>query len=191
MRECGNGARAAAPPPPNHLAPPLLLDGGGGGARTKRGFGGGGGSAAQVEAPPLEACLPHPRRLAALLRQAAAGLERAAEVLDHDEDEEYRPCRGVDEGSDVVHGERSPPSSNYSVVLELSLFIYGWQLAGAVHLIGHRLAAWFTGVGAVVHLPWQRFVPIWGWAWNLYQPHDAMYVKMDPSDLAVSILGVT
>ena len=53
--------------------------------------------------------------------------------------------------------------------LEAAAFVYGWQLAGAVHLCGHWAMAALQGVPAEVRLPWQRFMPLYGWAWNLFQ----------------------
>ena len=57
--------------------------------------------------------------------------------------------------------------------------MYAWQLAGCVHIAGHWLAASVLGVSAHIALPWQRFVPLWGWGWNLKQPHSAMLCNYD------------
>ena len=35
-------------------------------------------------------------------------------------------------------------------------------------------------------IPWQRFVPVWGWYWNLSQPHEAMYCNYDSTDLGAA-----
>jgi hypothetical protein len=52
---------------------------------------------------------------------------------------------------------------------ELALFIYAWQLTGCVHIVGHWVAASILGIKSRVVVPWQRFVPLLGWGWNLYQ----------------------
>ena len=58
----------------------------------------------------------------------------------------------------------SPFTLSGGEVWEAACFVYGWQLAGAVHLLGHfAMASLLLGVGkAQVRLPWQRFVPLLG-----------------------------
>ena len=62
-------------------------------------------------------------------------------------------------------------------------FVYAWQLAGCVHIAGHWLAASLLGVPACVAIPWQRCVPLWGWGWNLTQPHSAMMCSYEDAML--------
>ena len=69
---------------------------------------------------------------------------------------------------------------------ELALFIYAWQLTGCVHVVGHALAANFLGIRSRVAIPWQRFVPLFGWSWNLYQPHAVMMCHYDDAALDVA-----
>ena len=52
-----------------------------------------------------------------------------------------------------------------------------------MHILGHWVAAWLFNVPAQVVIPWQRFVPIWGWGWNLTQPHSLMMCKYDDTVL--------
>ena len=68
-------------------------------------------------------------------------------------------------------------------IVPIVAWVYTYQLAGIVHLSGHALVARFYGVDSRVVWPWQRLVPIWGWYWNLTQPHDVMMVHVDLNTL--------
>ena len=70
--------------------------------------------------------------------------------------------------------------------LDLCAFAYLWQLAGVVHILGHWLVAVACGIRARAVIPWQRFVPGWGWGWNLGQPHAAMMCHYDDQSMAVA-----
>ena len=63
------------------------------------------------------------------------------------------------------------------------LFLYLWQLAGAVHISSHWLFATLFGVPARIQLAWQKFVPVYGWVWDKYQPHTAFMCHYDVRQL--------
>jgi hypothetical protein len=62
-------------------------------------------------------------------------------------------------------------------------FIYAWQMAGVVHLFGHKLTATAWGINAEVVVPWQRFVPLLGWGYNLIHTHGVMMCHYDDAAL--------
>ena len=64
-------------------------------------------------------------------------------------------------------------------VIPVIAWVYCYQLAGIVHLTGHAMIAWCHGLEHRLVWPWQRLVPLWGWYWNLAQPHDVMMVHVD------------
>ena len=70
-----------------------------------------------------------------------------------------------------------------TLITSVMCFLYAWQLTGCIHIIGHWLAASFFCIPAQITLPWQRFVPLWGWGWNLTQPHSVMICKYDKDAL--------
>jgi hypothetical protein len=66
---------------------------------------------------------------------------------------------------------------NYKIYLEIIFFLYLWQLAGYIHIFGHYIFATIFNIKSKIIIPWQRFIPIYGWIWNLYKPHNKMMCK--------------
>jgi hypothetical protein len=85
---------------------------------------------------------------------------------------------------------KAPPDSRIKwcllpeMLFTVVAFMYSWQMAGVVHLFGHKAAATVWGVKAEVIVPWQRFVPLLGWGWNLVQPHGVMMCHYDNAALS-------
>lgn len=75
---------------------------------------------------------------------------------------------------------------DFSVVLCVVEFLYAWQMTGCVHIIGHYVTARSFRIPARVIIPWQRFVPVWGWYWNITQPHSAMMCQYDKYKLSTA-----
>ena len=63
---------------------------------------------------------------------------------------------------------------NNKIFLDIILFLYFWQLTGCVHIITHCVTANLLHISSNFNIPWLRFVPFFGWWWNLIQPHKIM-----------------
>ena len=63
--------------------------------------------------------------------------------------------------------------------MHVFFFIYSWQLAGCIHILGHFTVGFFLGIKSEIVIPWQRLIPLWGWNWNLTQPHTSMMCHYD------------
>ena len=61
-----------------------------------------------------------------------------------------------------------------NIFIEIIIFLYLWQLAGCIHIIGHYITAKLFNIESNIIIPWQRFIPLYGWVWNLYKPHNKM-----------------
>lgn len=64
--------------------------------------------------------------------------------------------------------------------VQLLLFLYLWQCASYVHVCAHLAVATLCGIPARVTLAWQKAVPVVGWIWDKYQPHEAFMCHYDP-----------
>ena len=71
--------------------------------------------------------------------------------------------------------------SNY--LASFASFIYFWQLTGCIHILGHWIAARIFGINCRVIIPWQRFIPLYGWVWNLCQPHNKMMCEYQTEEI--------
>ena len=65
------------------------------------------------------------------------------------------------------------------LAVELAVFAYLWQMASFVHVTCHFLVAASLGVGAQLHLAWQKLVPLYGWVWDKGQPHTSFMCEYD------------
>ena len=68
---------------------------------------------------------------------------------------------------------------NNIILLDITLFLYFWQLAGCVHIIAHCVTANLFNISSNFNIPWFRFIPFFGWWWNLIQPHKIMMCHYD------------
>ena len=76
-------------------------------------------------------------------------------------------------------GQKACNIKSTGTIMQLLLFLYLWQCASYVHVCSHLVAAILCGIPARVVLAWQKLVPMIGWIWDKYQPHEAFMCHYD------------